>query len=175
METCKLTDAETTWESDQLTIKVKYLDEFATNLSMPRKGDLGIDLYANEQVYIPKGKAALVSTGISLQLPVGYALLLKDRSSMSKTTHVLAGVIDNSYTGEIKVRMLCHREQEEPGPVWQDVLIHEDPRQGVIIKKGQKIAQALIVPDLTAIFKLQEVEELSDTNRGSDGFGSTGS
>lgn len=155
-------------------IKVKYSDENVTRISMPRKGDLGIDLYANEDVYIKEGRAALISTGVSLELPSGYALLLKDRSSMSKTTHVLAGVIDNSYRGEIKIRMLCHSgEIKHEGPTC-DVYIEEDSRYGVKIEKGQKIAQAIIVPDLTAIFKLEEVEELSDSNRGADGFGSTG-
>jgi len=143
-------------------IKVVY-EPGATNLSMPREGDIGIDLYANKDMVVKLNQTALIPTGVKVEMPKGYALVLKDRSSVSKYCHVLAGVCDNSYRGEIFVRMYCHTSEKNPNVF-----------QAFLVKKGDKIAQALIVPDLTQEFEIIKTKELSDTNRGEGGFGSTG-
>lgn len=139
-----------------LPIKVKYTDSEAKRISMPRDGDLGIDLYSNEDCLVTEGQGTyLVGTGLSIELPRGFAFIIKDRSSMSKQFATLAGVIDNNYRGEIKVRLVavngCYK-----------------------ITKGEKIAQGIIVQDLNNKFFLKEVTELNDSNRGDKGFGSTG-
>lgn len=148
-----------------LPIKVKYESDDLPRLEMPRAGDLGIDLYSAEDVSITVGKVALVSTGVSVEIPPGYALILKDRSSVSKYAHVLAGVIDESYRGTVKVRFFAIDANNE-----QTLSAVKQ----FVIRKGDKIAQAIIVPDLTCKFYLEETDELSQTVRGSNGFGSTG-
>jgi dUTP pyrophosphatase len=137
-------------------IQVKYLTPAVNKISMPRPGDLGIDLYASEDIDILKGEYKLVPTGVALELPEGIGLLIKDRSSVSKKCHVMAGVIDTSYRGELKIALYCHGV---------DVFR---------IQKGDKIAQGLLVEDLNSKFNLVEVDELSSTERGVSGFGSTG-
>jgi len=146
------------------TIKVVY-DKEATRMSMPREGDIGIDLYANVDDFIVYQTANLIPTGIFIEMPPGYALMLKDRSSVSKYCHVLAGICDNRYRGQVFVRMYCHTIRDAQGM---------GSERGYTITKGDKIAQALIVPDLTSQFEIVEVDELSETERGSGGFGSTG-
>lgn len=144
-------------------LKIKYLSEDAIKLSMPRKGDIGIDLYANESVTIKRGSAALIGTGVSIQAPVGFWLQLVDRSSVSKHLHVMAGIIDTAYRGEIKVRAFCHTGK-----------LYVDKDDSYIVAKGDKIAQLIIRKDWNSDFDLEEVMELEMSERGEDGFGSTG-
>lgn len=140
-----------------LPIKVKYLSTDVKEIIMPKVGDLGIDLYANEDCYLDFGRGTcLLSTGISLELPNGYALILKDRSSKSEHFSVLAGVIDSSYRGEIKIRVVCVN-----GGSYK-------------ISNGDKVAQGIVVQDLNSKFFLQKVDTLNTTARGNAGFGSTG-
>lgn len=166
-----------------LPIRVKYKNEDIPRLSMPNKGDIGIDLYAAEDVVMTWGQVALIPTGVSIEVPEGYALILKDRSSVSKHGHVLAGVIDNSYRGEIMIRMFCVGTNdtvvEQRDMRWPEGSIGNFPKENYQnpvfkISKGDKIAQALIVHDLIPKFRMQEVDELSDSLRGVKGFGSTG-
>lgn len=123
---------------------------------MPRDGDIGIDLYSKEYFKIPPGESLLVATGVMLQLPRGLALVLKDRSSVSKKLHVLAGVIDSSYRGEILVRLYNHTSGEIAYPA------------------KTKLAQGILTLDLNWFFSLLTVSELEDSVRGTKGFGSTG-
>jgi len=151
-------------------IKVKYLPG-ATKIAMPREGDIGIDLFSNEDIQIPDGEARLVKTGAKFQLPKHFALIIKDRSSVSKHLHVMAGVIDNSYTGEIMVRMFCHTNRDCDKIDGTPLGI----KAGAHVKKGDKIAQAIITRDFNAEFHMvEEAAEFEDTERGEKGFGSTG-
>jgi dUTP pyrophosphatase len=75
---------------------------------------------------------------------------------MSLKGHVLAGVIDSGYTGEVKIVMYCHSSSP------------------IVIRRGDKVAQMVIVNNLNAKFTIEEANELSLTDRGSGGFGSTG-
>jgi dUTP pyrophosphatase len=148
-------------------IKIKYSSNKTKRLTLPRSGDVGIDLYANETLLVPAGQTKLVHTGVSLEIPEGYWLQLLDRSSVSKHCHVLAGVIDTSYRGEVCIRMYCHTEAISlTGP--------DGPLPGYLVTPGLKIAQAVIRKDHNSEFELEEVDSLSETTRGTGGFGSTG-
>jgi dUTP pyrophosphatase len=139
------------------TLKVKRLVEGAKLPTIANPGDLGYDLYATEDVLVDAGSGTtLVSTGIGCNFPTGYGALIRDRSGMAVKTSifVVAGVIDNGYTGEIKVAF------KNLGTPYQ-------------IKAGDKIAQMVLVP-VSAKFEVVPVDELDTTARGTNGFGSSG-
>lgn len=122
-------------------------------------GDAGADLYAGEEVTLAPGERALVGTGVALALPDGHVGLVTPRSGLA-ARHGLSivnapGVIDSGYRGEIRV---C--------------LINLDSTQPVRLRPGDRIAQLVIVPFLTARFT--PVVALDETSRGRDGYGSTG-
>ena len=142
------------------TIAVKKLDR---NALIPTYGSpeaAGADLYAclAEDVTIAPGEVAWISTGIALEVPKGCAGLIYARSSLGVKRGLApankVGVIDSDYRGEIKVVLLNHSQQTQ------------------VIHHGERIAQFVVTPVLTPGFV--EVSELSDTDRGSGGFGSTG-
>lgn len=135
--------------------KLKALDiDFAS----PRLGDAGYDLYSIGEYTVAPQARVLVETGLHLEIPLGYVGLVKDRSSVASAgLHTMAGVIDASYRGELKILLLN---------VGQETYT---------IKVGQKIAQMIVVPVYTdAIEVVETLEILSDTERGTGGFGSTG-
>jgi dUTP pyrophosphatase len=148
-------------------LKVKRLTQTA---KLPTKAfdyEAGWDFYADERVeFEPEyelrddgvnlyPQICKIKTGIAIELPREYCLVLKDRSSFgSKGFHILAGVIDSSYRGEILVCMA------NLGNNWK------------IIERGEKFAQGLLLP--VPVFTLHEVDELSPSVRGELGFGSTG-
>jgi dUTP pyrophosphatase len=138
-------------------MKVKKLIQEATLPQKAHAGDLGYDLCAIEPITIFPDQTILVRTGIAIQFPEGYGGVIKDRSSVS-TKHslfVVAGVIDNGYTGEIKVAM--HNAGSSP---WHCL-------------PGNKIAQLVLIP--TVDFAIEEVTETTSADgRGEYGFGSTG-
>jgi dUTP pyrophosphatase len=134
-------------------------DASGLELRVPRDQDAGFDLPALEEVVIPAGKGALVRTGVHMAIPVGWVGLLRDRSSMAlRGALVLAGVIDSSYRGEVKVAM--HNLSKEP----------------LRLARGERIAQCVVVPHLsgTNSIQCQRLEQLGSTERGAGGFGSTG-
>jgi len=128
------------------------------DFTAPREGDAGYDLYCADQGhFLAVGDQALVLTGVHLEIPQGWVGLVKDRSSMaSMGLYTSAGVIDSSYRGEI------------------GVLFRNGATLDKIITTGQKVAQIIFVPVLTAKTVRKELSELSDTDRGEGGFGSTG-
>ncbi|MEM5820962.1 MAG: dUTP diphosphatase [Candidatus Aenigmatarchaeota archaeon] len=138
-----------------MELKVKKLVKEAKLPERKREGDAGLDLYCIEDVIIKPKEIKLVSTGIAIEIPKGYFGLIKDRSGLAtKGLHVLAGVIDENYRGEVKV-VLVNLSDEE-----------------IKIEKFSRIAQLIIIPYLKVDVK--EVEELSDSERGEKGFGSSG-
>jgi len=139
-----------------MELKVKKLLKEAKLPVRKREGDAGLDLYSVEDVNLNPGEWKAISTGIAVEIPKGYVGLIKDRSGLALkyALHCLAGVIDENYRGEIKV-----------------VVINLG-REKVFIQKGTRIAQLLLVPYLKV--EPVEVEELSDTERGEKGFGSSG-
>lgn len=138
-------------------MKVKRLHVQAQLPVKAHSGDLGYDLFSNDQVTLLAGETKLISTGIAIQFPEGYGGLLRDRSSVAtkRGLFVVAGVIDNGYTGEILVAL------------------HNSHEGFQTIYKGDKIAQLLLIP--TVDFPVEEVEEISSSDgRNDKGFGSTG-
>lgn len=136
-------------------------------------GDAGIDLYTTESVKLPAGKVVTVPIGIAAVIPHGYALVVRDRSSLgSNGVHHLAGVIDAGYRGEIKVSLInLNRPQrvlinDESGKVSGEEVNY------ITLPAGSKIAQALLipVPEVT----IEEIDDLPDSERGTNGYGSSG-
>jgi len=139
----------------KVPIKIKKLNPEAIIPSYAHEGDAGLDLFSCEDLIIYPGERKLVPTGLSIELPEGYVALIWDKSGIaSKGIHRLAGVGDSGYRGEYKIILLNTTKE-----------IYE-------IKKGDKIAQLLIQPIMTA--EIEVVNELSETTRGEGGFGSTG-
>ena len=138
-------------------MKVKRLSEKAKLPTKAHLGDLGYDLYANEGIAIFPNETKIVKTGIAIQFPEGYGGFIKDRSSVAtkRGLHVVAGVIDNGYIGEICVALYNGT----------DSLTH--------ITSGEKISQLVLIP--TVDFEVEEVDEvISSDLRADAGFGSTG-
>lgn len=136
------------------TIKVQRLIPEATIPTRSMEA-AGYDLYAVQDSEVMPGSVALCKTGIAIELPVGYAGLVWPRSGLgSKGLTVLGGVIDQDYRGEI-----C-------------VLLTTLVSSMYSIRAGDRIAQLLIQPVVQ--LGLEEVQSVSMTSRGNQGFGSTG-
>ncbi len=141
-------------------IKVKKLKQ---NAVLPTYGSTeaaGADLYAclDAPVTILPGETVFIPTGLSMELPVGYAGLIYARSGLSCKRGLApankVGVIDSDYRGEFIVALHNHGQQAQ------------------IVSSGERIAQLLITPVVTPGFI--ETDVLSNTQRASSGFGSTG-
>ncbi len=148
-------------EIKKMKVAIKKLDEKAIVPSYGSEYAAGADLYAclSGDLVIPPHKTVLIPTGIAIELPLGYAGLIYARSGLA-TKKGLApankvGVVDCDYRGEVKVALHNHSEEEQS------------------VCAGERIAQLVITPYLTAEFSVGE--ELSQTERGDGGFGSTGS
>ena len=139
-----------------MELKVKKHTDTAKLPEQALQGDLGYDVFADEDKWIEPGGFKLVSTGISVHnSSYKYGFIIKDRSSIAmKGLFTHAGVIDAGYTGEIKV------------------LFHNNNATAIKIEQGDKIAQ--LVPTKVVNFEVEEVDELFETKRGKNGFGSTG-
>lgn len=140
-------------------MRIKRLHQDAT---VPTKGSqhsAGYDLYSTETVTIRPHETALIGTGWAMEFPIGYFGAIFARSGLATKEGLrpanCVGVIDSDYRGEVKVAL------------------HNDTNQLRTIAKGDRIAQ-LIVMDYYFVSDFEEVNILSDTNRGEGGFGSTG-
>lgn len=142
---------------NNLTIKT-VIDDHGSVPAYSRADDAAVDLRASESCYIKAGAVRLVDTGVRVAIPSGYVGLVCPRSGMACKHEVTVinapGVIDPNYRGSIKVGLVNHNSV------------------GKDIRKGDRIAQLLIVPVPRVTF--EQVEELDDTERGADGFGSSG-
>ncbi len=169
-------------------MKIKY-KRLHHDAKLPTKepGAIGWDLYyCGEDIKLYEGSHVLLETGLAWQPELGYHGLIWDRSGLAakEQIHRLAGVIDNSYRGEIKVVLKslskyvnkplpstrCHSCGHIEFPVlYTDGIAIGQYKQ---IKKGDKIAQLIIQQEIPV--ENQLVEELDDTERGEKGFGSSG-
>ena len=139
-----------------MKVKVKRLDAGARIPKYSKRGDAGMDLYAVTQTFDDHGNYVF-GTGLAMEIPRGYVGLIFPRSSISKTAHSLrnaVGVIDSGYRGEIMMKY--------------DINTLNSP----VYEVGDRIAQIIILPYPEIEF--EETQELSKTQRGSGGFGSTG-
>ena len=145
--------------SDAISLPIKRLDPTVELPSYAYSGDAGLDLRANEDVTLRPLERRLVSTGLAIAIPEGYAgfvqprsgLALREGLSMANTP----GLIDAHYRGELKV---C--------------AINLDSNKEIHIERGERIAQLVI--QKIPVVKLVEVDELEETDRGAGGFGSSG-
>lgn len=143
-----------------MKIKVKKLNERAVLPVYGSQYAAGADLYACicEELTIAPHATVMVPTGIALELPVGYAGFVYARSGLASKRNLApankVGVIDCDYRGEVMVALHNHGESAQT------------------VAAGERVAQLVIAPYITAAF--EEAEELSSTVRGEGGFGSTG-
>lgn len=143
---------------ERVSIKIQKLVETATLPSYAHEDDSGMDLCAIEAKEILPGKTALIRTGIAIEIPIGTEAQVRPRSGLalkhSITVLNTPGTVDAGYRGEIGVVLINHGQQ-----VFQ-------------VTEGMKIAQMVIAPVLRA--EIEECDRLSDTERGTGGYGSTG-
>ena len=141
-----------------MDIKFKYIGDFDAP-KIQTSGAAGLDLFNNEKEIriLEEGKSIVISTGFYVEIPKGYVGLVFARSSLGfKFDCALAnsvGVIDSDYRGEVKVKI--HNHSDKPK----------------IIEPNERVAQIVVVPCFN---QFTQVDELSETDRGSNGFGSTG-
>ena len=141
-----------------MEIKVKKLSNKAVIPAYQTKEAAGFDLHSIEDVVIKPGERKLISTGLAFEIPYGYEIQIRPRSGLAYKHGITVlntpGTIDSDYRGEIKVLLINHSNEDFE------------------IKINERIAQAIIKEVIQANFI--EVDELSDTERGKKGFGSTG-
>ena len=142
-----------------MDVKIKLLTDTARVPTYATDGSAAFDIYADEAINIDSDDLKIISTGIAVEVPEGHVLLIYSRSGhgfryglrLSNCT----GVIDSDYRGEIKIAMTV------------------DMADGYIrIEEGDRIAQGIIMPIEKTEFEI--VDELSETVRGNNGFGSSG-
>ena len=142
-----------------ITVNIKRLDPTVELPKYAHPTDAGLDLRANEDCTLKPFERRLVSTGLAIALPDGYAGFVQPRSGLAIKQGLsivnTPGLIDAHYRGELKV-----------------ILINLDPTNNIQINKGDRIAQLVILPFLAAEFS--EADALDATDRGAGGFGSTG-
>ncbi|MBU1782069.1 dUTP diphosphatase [bacterium] len=138
-------------------IKIKRLCSFTQIPQYAHTGDSGADLHAIEDCLLQPFERKAIPTGLCVEIPDGFELQVRPKSGLALDSGITVlntpGTIDSTYRGEIKV-ILINLSSE----IYQ-------------IKKGQKIAQVVVSPVIQAEFR--EVEELSESKRGTGGFGST--
>ena len=134
-------------------------------------GDAGMDVFALDDAVVPLHIPTMIHTGIAAEIPDGYELQVRPRSGLAckgVTVWNSPGTIDSKYRGEICViLMYMNREVLSTGDGTGVV-----PRQKYEVRSGDKIAQLVLAPVTFA--EPIEVQELSETDRGTGGFGSTG-
>lgn len=142
----------------RIFMKIKLLSENAKVPFRANATDAGADICSIENLVIQPLERKAVPTGIILEIPEGYYGRIAPRSGLAYKNgiDVLAGVVDSSYRGEIKV-----------------ILFNTDNKNSFEIKEGDRIAQLIIETHFN--FEFEIAQDISYTDRGSGGFGSTGS
>lgn len=136
-------------------MKVKKLDPQAKLPFRAHPTDSGADLFALTRTVLPARQITYVHTGVAVELPENTSGIIWGKSSVeSKGIKAMAGLVDAPYRGELIVCMYNLNDTE------------------FVFEAGQKVAQLVVLPTLYPTF--EEVEQLSDTTRGTGGFGSTG-
>ena len=142
-----------------MRVEFRKLDPEVVLPRRARDGDAGLDLAANADVVVAPGERAMIPTGLAVAVPEGHAGLVLPRSGLASrrglTLANAPGLIDAGYRGEVTI-----------------AVVNLDPAEKVEIRRGDRIAQLLVVP--MALAEPVEVEELPPSQRGPGGFGSTG-
>jgi len=141
-----------------MRLRVKRLSSSATLPARAHPADAGLDLHSAVDLDIPPGETRLVGTGLAFELPPGTEAQVRPRSGLALTHSVTVlntpGTIDEGYRGEVGVILINHG------------------RRVFEVRRGMKVAQLVVQPTLTV--EIVAVDALSDTSRGTGGFGSTG-
>lgn len=141
-----------------MQIKIKKLNENVVTPTYATEGAACFDISASECARIQAGEQQVIGTGLSFEIPEGFVMMVYSRSGHGFKHGVRlgngTGVIDSDYRGELKV---CLRN---------------DGDSGIFVDVGDRVVQAMIMPVPKVVF--EEAEQLSETNRGEGGFGSTG-
>ncbi|MGK7921541.1 MAG: dUTP diphosphatase [Trichodesmium sp.] len=141
-----------------MKVKIKKLDESAIIPFYAHQGDAGLDLFSIDELTINPGESKLIHTGISIELPSGTEAQIRPRSGLALKHQITVlntpGTIDETYRGEIGIILINHG------------------KHSFQVTKGMKIAQMVIASVLSV--KVEEVAQLSTTERDISGFGSTG-
>ena len=131
------------------------LDEGAKMPTRAHPTDAGMDLYARETQIVPAREYAIFDTGVHIELPEGTVGMLKSKSGLNVRYGIVSeGVIDVGYTGSIVAKLYNHSGRDYK------------------VNAGDKITQLVIMPIITP--ELEVVDELEATDRGDNGFGSSG-
>jgi dUTP diphosphatase len=142
-----------------IEVQVTRLREDAVLPGRAYRGDAGLDLVACERHELAPGERALVSTGIAVAIPEGYAGFVQPRSGLAAKHGITIvntpGLVDSGYRGELRVNLL-----------------NTDPASAFVVEPGMRIAQLVVVP--VPHVELSEVDELPASERGTGGFGSSG-
>lgn len=141
----------------KIKIKIKKTDETANVPKYAHSGDSGFDFASIESVTLSPGETKLIGTGLSFEIPYGYELQVRPRSGMSAKSKFRIcnspGTVDSNFRGEVKI------------------IAENTGHRPIFIEKGDRVAQGVICPIYEAVFI---EDELEDTRRGSNGFGSSG-
>lgn len=141
-------------ENDSRHVLKVMLDEGAYVPVRAHPTDAGLDFKSTKSFWLHPGHQEFVDTGVHCEIPTGYVGLLASKSGLMKGGITTRGVVDADFRGSVGVVMYNHSNE------------------GIMIEKGQKITQMVILPCITPV--VQIVKELSETERGDGGFGSTG-
>jgi len=139
-----------------MKIRFKKLNNNAIAPKFNGVGDAGMDIYSDSDVLVEPSKVVAVPTGISMELPEGYVALVWDRSGLAIKNGIktMGGVIDSGFRGEVKVIMTNLSDKE------------------LKLEKGSRVAQMII--QRYEVPEVELVEDLSESERGDGGFGSSG-
>lgn len=138
-----------------MQIKVKKLKPEAKMPKYHHPGDVGMDVYSMETVTLMPGEHHRFYHGFAMEFPAGYAAIIKDKSSISNAgLHTMGGVFDAGFRGEYNTHLVNLSDKS------------------YTVEEGDKIAQIIIYP--VEIADLVETDSLSESERGTGGFGSTG-
>ena len=141
-------------------IQIKKISSSVLIPKYETSGSSGMDIAAHieKNIIIHPGEKAIITTGFAISIPRGYEVQIRPRSGLAAKKNITVlntpGTIDADYRGEIKVLLINHGKEK------------------FVIENGERIAQMVVCPIVQA--NLEEVKELSETERGSGGFGSTG-
>ena len=144
-----------------MEVRYKIIHEDAVEPRYNYPSDSGFDLHSVEEMIIPPLSRALAPTGLCFKIKDGYEIQVRPKSGLAwndgLTVLNTPGTVDSGYNGEIKV------------------ILYNSTQNSMKIRKGQKVAQACVCPVANGRWiNLSKVNELDETDRGDNGFGSTG-
>ncbi|AUT00261.1 dUTP diphosphatase [Nostoc sp. CENA543] len=141
-----------------MKLKIQKLTELAITPRYEHYNDSGLDLFSIEELEIPSKESRIIHTGIAIELPQGTEAQIRPRSGLALNHQITVlntpGTVDEGYRGEIGVILINHGKKP----------FH--------VTRGMKIAQMVITPVIRV--EVEQVDGLSNTSRGTGGFGSTG-